>query len=154
MMYQTPEIAAFLRELRSLSAPVPPGFYDLRISTIQEHCNGIGSDDPSTKWLVAPTTFVFAWMEVAAVPHDLWWSPIYNDGTRKHFVQSNDEFRETLDRKADRSFSWAWPLQLRNTLRDARHWQADRAHDILMSDKCWEIWQKNANTDEDPEVPA
>ena len=55
------------------------------------------------------------------------------------------------DRKANRSFPWAWPRQLRNTLRDARHWQADRAHDILMSDPCWDIWRKNAESDPGPE---
>ena len=141
-----------VRELVQLDAPVPPGMYELGVGTLVANCNGVGSDDPSTKWLVAPTTFVFSWMTVASVPHDMWWSHHYNDGTRQNFIRSNDEFRQVLDLKADASFGWAWPKVLRQRLRDARRWEADRAHGILMSDPCWEIWQKNAAVEPGPET--
>lgn len=151
MKYSSRQMWAFLDELVSLNAPVPPGFFRIALDTLIDQCNGIGSDDPSVKWLVAPTTFVFSWMEVAAVPHDIWWGPLYNDGSRERFEQSNDGFRDTLLTKASRSFGWV-PLRfLREKLRDGRRAEAMAAHAILSSDGCFDIWKRNAEVEPGPE---
>ena len=146
------EIMRGLGHLKRLNAPVPPGFWALSPATIAERCNGIGSDDPSTKWLVQPTTFVFRWMLDASIAHDLWWSDLYNDGSRKRFDLSNDGFRETLHLFANESFGAMWPHALRETFRASRRWQADRARWILGSPPCFEIWQKNKAFEPGPEV--
>lgn len=152
MIVTTARAAKGIKHLQKLGAPVPPGFYDMTAARIASYCNGIGSDDPSTKWLVAPTSFIFAWMFDASIPHDIWWSELYNDGSRKRFETSNEGFRETLDLIAEESLPWVWPSALRRDLRNGRHWQADKAYQILMSDKCWEIWQKNAEIEPGPET--
>lgn len=146
------EIEPHLRRLKRLRCPVPPGFWNLSVEDIASRCNGVGSDDPATKWLVGPTTFVFRWMLIASIPHDLWWSDLYNDGGREKFSQSNDEFRQTLHIVAQDSFGWMWPGAARETFRAARRWQADRARWILMQDGCFDIWCKNANLEPGPEV--
>lgn len=144
---------ASMAKIRKLNGFVPLGAYGLDPKTGAVLCNWIGSDDPSAKWASVPLNILLPWMKPASVPHDLWWSGLlYNDGTRKHFVQSNDEFRGNLDLFAEDSFSWAWPKILRTKLRDARHWEADGAHKVLMSDMCWDIWQKNAEIEPGPEV--
>ena len=83
---------------------------------------------------------VFADATITRVYH----SAEFCENVERVVIRSNDEFRQVLDLKADASFGWAWPKVLRQRLRDARRWEADRAHGILMSDPCWEIWQKNA----------
>jgi len=144
---------ASMAKIRKLGGFVPLGAYSLDPKTGAALCNWIGSDDPSAKWASVPLNILLPWMKPASVPHDLWWSgALYNDGTRKHFVQSNDEFRGNLDLLAEDSFGWAWPKILRTKLRDARHWEADGAHNVLMSDMCWDIWQKNAEIEPGPEV--
>jgi len=132
------------KRLRRLGAPCPPGFWDRDPREIAALCNWIGSDDPSAKWASLPLNTVLPWMKPASVPHDGWWSPWYNDGSRKLFKQSNDEFRDTLDLLAKDSFGWVWPGFLRRKLRDARQVEADVAHFVLMSGPCFRIWEANA----------
>lgn len=154
-MIPVPDYQRSLRVIRTLGGKVPPGLYALDPYAGATECNWIGSNDPSAKWASIPLNIIVPWMKPASVPHDCWWSgKLYNDGTRAHFVQSNDEFRDNLDLIADDSFDWAWPKFVRRKLRDARHAQADAAHLVLMSDMCWEIWQKNAEYDLGPEVVA
>lgn len=145
------QVKKSLTRLLRIGAPLPPGLEKFSYAKIASYCNGIGSDDPATKWLVAPTTFVFNWMFDASVPHDMWWSPEYNDGTRKRFELSNQYWHETLDFMAEDSLGWVWPKPLRQDLRNGRKWEADKSYKILMSDKCWEIWQKNAEIEPGPE---
>ena len=73
MKYNQSRMIGFLHELRDLGVALPDWFWLIPMSDRLKECNGIGSDDPSVKWLVAPTTFVFSWMEVAAAFHDEGW---------------------------------------------------------------------------------
>ena len=135
--------------LQRLGASVPPGFYDIPPQDGAAQCNWIGSDDPSAKWASVPLNLLLPWMKPASVPHDLWWSPLYNDGSRELFERSNREFRENLDLLADDSFGWVWPRVLRSKLQDARHWEARRAYYVLMDQ--FAIWQRNAAPEPGPE---
>lgn len=138
--------------LQRIGAPIPPGFYDIPPSVGAPLCNWIGSDDPSAKWASGPLNTFLPWMKPPSVPHDITWSPIYNNGSRSRFVDSNDRFRDTLHLLADQSFDWVSPGLLRRKLRDARHWEADKAHKALMLDMCWRIWLKNAEIEPGPEA--
>ena len=154
MTYAAKQMSAFLTELRSLGVPLPDWFWAIPMSDRIADCNGIGSDDPSVKWLVEPTTFVFSWMEVAAVPHDEFWSRWYNDGSRARFKESNSMFLHILLAKADRSFRWCFFGPLRESLRAGRREEAHAAHAILSSDGCFDIWKKNAVVEPGPEAMA
>lgn len=154
MKYNQSRMIGFLQELRSLGVALPDWFWSIPMSDRLADCNGIGSDDPSVKWLVAPTTFVFSWMEVAATFHDEGWAHWFNDGSRERFELTNDLFREILFAKADRSFRWVWPGFLRERLRAGRRDEARAAHAILMSNGCFDIWRKNASVEPGPEVMA
>lgn len=138
------------RQIQRLGGPVPPGFYDIPAHEGSALCNWIGSDDPSAKWASAPLNLLLPWMKPASVPHDIWWSPLYNDGSRELFERSNREFRQILDLLADESFGWVWPRSLRAKLRDARHWEARQAYRVLMDQ--FPIWQRNAAPEPGPEV--
>lgn len=84
--------------------------YDLDPAIGVRECNWIGSDDPSSKWASGPLNLFLPWMKPASVPHDGWWSgKLYNDGSRAHFVQSNDEFIGNLELLARDSFGWNFP---------------------------------------------
>ena len=152
MKYSAKRMESMLRQIKDLSLPTPPGMLDLPAETIRERCNGIGSDSGALKYLVEPTTFVFSWMELLAVSHDLWWSDIYNDGSRERFEQSNREFEAGAYILAGRSFSWVWPKALRESLRSARRWEGREARRILMSDKCWAVWSEHAEIEPGPEA--
>ena len=69
--------------LQRIGAPVPPGFYDILPSVGAPLCNWIGSDDPSAKWASAPLNTFLSWMKPGSVPHDITWSPIYNNGSQR-----------------------------------------------------------------------
>ena len=148
-----PDYQRSLRVIRTLGGKVPTGLYALDPVVGARECNWIGSD--SAKWASGPLNLFVPWMKPASVPHDCYWSGnLYNDGSRVTFVRSNDEFRDNLDLLANDSFDWAWPRFVRRKLRDARHAEADAAHLVLMSDMCWDIFQKNADFTIGPEVMA
>ena len=139
------------RKLQRLQAPVPRGFYLLDPVLGAAECNWIGSDDPSTKWASLPLNIMLPWMRPPSVPHDVAWSPLYNVGSRADFVQSNVDFRDTLDLLAVDTTSWIYPGILRRKLRDARRWEADVAYKALSSDMCWDVYQRHADPDPGPE---
>lgn len=135
-----------------LGGKLPPGLFSVDPEVGAMECNWIGSNDPSAKWASGFLNTFLPWMKPASVPHDCWWSgKLYNDGSRISFVRSNDEFMQNLDLFAGDSFGWAFPAILRRKLRDARRWEADGAHKVLMSNPCWDIWQKNAEAGIGPE---
>lgn len=137
--------------LRAIGAEVPTGYWDLSLEDKQRECNGIGSDSGNLKFLVVPTTFVFSWMLPLSLPHDIWWG-IRNDGTRKSFSLSNEEFKRNGYKLADYTLGWVWPGSLRESLRNGRKFEARQARNILSSDECWKVFQESAQVDEGPEV--
>ena len=151
-MIPVKEYKASLKQISRLHGFVPPGTYGLDPVAGASRCNWIGSNDPSAKWASVPLNLFLPWMKPASVPHDLYWSDLHNDGSHRLFSLSNYEFRENLELFAGDSFGWTWPKILRTKLRDARRWEADKAHGVLMSDMCWDIWQKNAEIEPGPEV--
>ena len=154
-MIPVADYARSIRYIQRLGGALPPGLEIRSPAFCAGECNWIGSDDPSSKWASDALNTFLPWMKPASVPHDCWWSRyLFNDGTRAHFLRSNDEFRDNLDLIAEDSFRAVYPSILRRKFRDARHWEADKARRVLMSDMCWEIWQRNAEIEPGPEVMA
>ena len=138
-------------QLRRVGAEVPEGYYDISVDVKQQEWNGIGSDKGVLKILVMPTNFLLPWMLSASLPHDILWG-IRNDGTRETFERSNAEWKRNCYRLADDSLGWVWPKMLRETIRNSRKFEARQGWKILMSDKCWEVFQESARiADEGPE---
>lgn len=142
------------RLLQRIGAPVPPGYWDLDIGIKQREWNGIGSASGNLKYLVPLANAFLPWMLAASLPHDIWWG-IKNDGTRETFERSNNEWKDTCYKLADDSLNWMWPKGFRETFRDSRKFQSRQGWKILMSDKCWEVFQESARlVDEGPECSS
>jgi hypothetical protein len=138
-------------QLRRVGAEVPDGYFDIPLETKQEEWNGIGSDKGYLKCLVMPANFLLPWMLAASLPHDILWG-IRNDGTRETFERSNAEWKHNCYRLADDSLGWVWPKMLRETIRNSRKFEARQGWKILMSDKCWDVFQASAQiANEGPE---
>ena len=141
-------------QLRRVGAQVPDGYYDIDLGIKQTEWNGIGSDRGWLKALVMPANFLLPWMLSASLPHDIWWG-LRNDGTRATFERSNYEWKDNCYLLADDSLGWVWPKGPRETFRNARKFEARQGWKILMSDKCWEVFQESARlVDEGPECPS
>ena len=141
-------------QLRRVGAQVPDGYYDIDLGIKQTEWNGIGSDRGWLKALVMPTNFLLPWMLSASLPHDIWWG-LRNDGTRSTFERSNYEWKDNCYLLADDSLNWMWPKGFRETFRDSRKFQSRQGWKILMSDKCWEVFQESARlVDEGPECSS
>ena len=138
-------------QLRRVGAEVPDGYYDIPLDIKQRGWNGIGSDSGYLKILVMPTNFLLPWMLAASLPHDILWG-VRNDGTRETFERSNAEWKRNCYRLADDSLGWVWPKMLRETIRNSRKFEARQGWKILMSDKCWDVFQASAQiANEGPE---
>lgn len=138
-------------QLWRVGAEVPEGYYDIPLEIKQREWNGIGSDKGVLKILVMPTNFLLPWMLAASLPHDILWG-IRNDGTRETFGRSNAEWKRNCYRLADDSLGWVWPKMLRETIRNSRQFEARQGWKILMSDKCWDVFQASAQiANEGPE---
>ena len=75
-----------------------------------------------------------------------------NDGKRETFEKSNWAWKDTCYKLADDSLNWMWPKGFRETFRDSRKFQSRQGWKILMSDKCWEVFQESARiANEGPE---
>jgi hypothetical protein len=151
------QMAAFVEEIKlyapgmaAMGTPVPDWFWTIPVEDRAQDCNGIGSDDPSVKWVNGPLNALLPWMIVGSVLHDeLWCGKHFNDGSHQRFQWSNNAFRNLLHVKAGMCFSRE-PEFVRVQLQAIRRGEADAAHAVL--DQCFEIWAKGANFEPGPEV--
>lgn len=146
---------AHIRKLRAVvvsrDLPRPAEFDATTDEELQAIYNGIGSD--KFKGLLWLTTRVFGVFEPAALVHDYGWSPMWCDGSRERYDQSNNRFRAgclILACTCHVWFGWLRPQQ-RALFRSS----GELLYRVVASPIGWGIWSgEKREIEPGPEVQA